>query len=416
LAPSWLMRKTVIGMVAFVLLPWVFGQQTGQTGNPKVNPDNTTPGKVPPPAVRTPSEPQRPELQMPRILYLSGTVVQEDGSPLPMGAVIESSCNGRKKTVASVDPTGHFNFQTGGINDFSSVMPDASDDPSFGLPNPFENGDQRLPGQPAAANMTPVFSMTGCELRARLAGYRSSAVILQGPYDMGQVDVGTILVSPIERVAGTLLSVTTLRAPKAAQKALERAQKALKKGNLTEGEKSLNAAVTIYPNYAAAWFVLGRVYQQQQRNDEARKAYEAAVAADDKYVSSYLGLAQLAGSEHKWQEAAEITDRALALDPLDFPEGYFYNSMAYYNLNKLDEAERSAWKTQRLDGLHRYPLVHLMLANILEKKQDRAGAIEQLQKYLKFAPKAADTEQVRTRLEELQKPSKLLVDKQPPRP
>jgi tetratricopeptide (TPR) repeat protein len=212
------------------------------------------------------------------------------------------------------------------------------------------------------------------------------------------------------------VSVTNLRAPKSAQKAMERAQKALQKSNLAEGEKNLNMAVEIYPEYAAAWLALGRVYQKQERNEEARKAYSAAIAADDKYVNSYIGLAQLAGLERKWQEVAEITDRALALDPLDLPEGYYYNSLAYYNLNKLDIAEQSALKAQRLDGLHRYPLIHLMLANMLEKKQDSAGAIDQLQKYLKYAPRAKDAEQVQARLEELQKSAKLLADKDPVRP
>jgi tetratricopeptide (TPR) repeat protein len=217
-------------------------------------------------------------------------------------------------------------------------------------------------------------------------------------------------------VPGTTVSITNLRAPKSAQKAVERAQKALQKSNFAESEKNLQMAVGIYPDYAFAWLTLGRVYQQQARNEEARKAYSAAIAADDKYVNSYIGLAQLAGIERKWKEMADITDRALALDPLDLPEGYYYNSLAYYNLKKLDIAERSAWKAQGLDGLHRYPLVHLMLANMLERKQDSTGAIDQLQKYLKFAPQAKDAEQVRARLEELQKSAKLLADKDPVRP
>jgi tetratricopeptide (TPR) repeat protein len=353
---------------------------------------------------------------MPRVFFLTGKVVREDGELIPIGALVESNCSGRVKTVATVNANGSFSFQFGGFNEASDILPQASDDSPFSTGNPFGNPNERQLDPFSPASMTSSFGMNGCELRVRLSGYRSSAVILQGPFDIGPVDVGTILLSPTSRVPGTTVSITNLRAPKAAQKALERAQKALQKSNLAEGEKDLNMAVTLYPEYAAAWLALGRLYQRQERNEEARKAYSAAVAADDKYVSSYIGLAQLAGLERKWQEVADLTDRALALDPLDLPEGYYYNSLAYYNLNKLDPAERSAWKAQRLDGFHRFPLVHLLLANLLEKKQDAAGAADQLQKYLKFAPDAKDAEQARVRLEALRKASKLLADKQAARP
>jgi tetratricopeptide (TPR) repeat protein len=348
---------------------------------------------------------------MPRIFFITGNVVREDGEPIPLGASIESNCNGRVKTVATVDPHGGFSFQVGGMNEPSNIIPQASDDAPFGT---FGSASERAFDPFSQSNATSQFALNGCELRARLSGYRSSVLILQGPFDIGQVHAGTILLSPTARVPGTTVSITNLRAPKSAQKAMERAQKALQKSNLAEGEKNLVAAVEIYPDYAAAWVLLGRIYQQQERNEEARKAYSAAIAADDKYVNSYIGLALVAGIERKWQEMADITDRALALNPLDLTEGYYYNAMANYNLNKLDLAEQSALKAQRLDGLHRYPTVHLMLANMLERKQDSAGAIDQLQNYLKYAPQAKDAEKVRTRLEELQKSK--LADKEPGRP
>jgi hypothetical protein len=42
------------------------------------------------------------------------------------------------------------------------------------------------------------------------------------------------------------------------------------------------------------------------------------------------------------------------------------------------------------------------MANILTRKNDKAGAMEELRNYLKFAPKADDADAVRARLKEME--------------
>jgi hypothetical protein len=88
----------------------------------------------------------------------------------------------------------------------------------------------------------------------------------------------------------------------------------------------------------------------------------------------------------------------------------------FLRLNEMDAAESSARKTQRLDGQHRFPQVHLILADIFQSKHDIAGTVEQLQSYLKFAPEASNAEKIRSRLQELESSSKNLADKQPEHP
>ena len=91
------------------------------------------------------------------------------------------------------------------------------------------------------------------------------------------------------------------------------------------------------------------------------------------------------------------------------PEGYYFNAIAYYNLSKLDLAEKSARQEQRLDSKHQFPRVHLILANILARKQDTAGSIKEMQDYLKVAPNASDADYVRARVQEKEKLSKVSV-------
>jgi tetratricopeptide (TPR) repeat protein len=310
-----------------------------------------------------------------------------------------------------VDLGGYFSFQVGDNNRMSNLLPDASDE-SMGGSSLFGRSMQS-PGSFSGPDLNPAIGLIGCELRAALGGYRSSTVILGSDTSVGQVDVGTILLQPIARVPGTLTSATNLGAPKAARKALDRAQKAFQKNKLEDAEKNLKAAVEIYPKYAAAWLGLGQVYGRTQRMAEAREAFTNAISADDKFVRPYIELARLAAMEKKWREVADATDRALSLDPLDFPEGFFFNALAHYQLNERDAAERSARKALRLDSQHRIVQAHLLLANILEQKKDFEGAMEQLRLCLEFAPKAPFADSARARLEELERTSKAVASKQP---
>lgn len=220
---------------------------------------------------------------------------------------------------------------------------------------------------------------------------------------MGQIDVGTIVLHPIAKVPGTTVSVVSMQAPKDAKKALGRAEKSFKNKRFDEAEKNLKTAITAFPRYATAWLALGQLYQQWHRTEDARNAFSKAVEADINYVNPYIELARLAAVEQKWRDVADITDRALALDPLDFPEGFFLNSLANYSLGNPDAAERSARRAQRLDSLHRFPQAHLILASLLSRRGDVTGEKEQLRLYLKYAPGTPHAARIESRLEELER-------------
>ncbi len=406
-----LVSRFVSGILFLLMaLPCALAQSKGSPspgGSPpsKGNNPSNTPSM---PAPTTNPVPQRPNFQT---LYITGKVVQEDGTPLPSGAVIERICGNRVKKEAYVSASGSFGFQIGGPQSTNDVMPDASDDTYGG----FGASGNRI-SQPrfgaAGTDSTGPMNLMGCELKADLAGYRSSSIILDGFTPMGNLDVGTILLQPIAKVQGTTISVTDMQVPKQAKKEVERATKAVQKKNLEEAENDLKLALTTYPGYATAWYKLGMLYFVQKRNADARDAFTKAIAADSKYVNPYIQLARINGLEQKWQDVAEITDKALALDSLDFPEGYYYNSIAYLFLGKLDIAERSARKAQRLDPLHRFPKTNLLLADILEKRNDVAGSIEQLQGYLKITPPPSDAEDVRLRLQKLEESTHTLAGNQ----
>jgi tetratricopeptide (TPR) repeat protein len=239
-----------------------------------------------------------------------------------------------------------------------------------------------------------------CEVRAQYPGYRSTSARMKAGSIWGYTEIETILMYRIDRVQGTSVSLISMLAPKEARKAVERATKALKKEKYNEAQALLKSAIGIYAENAEAWYMLGETYYLQNRNREARDSYTKAIAVDKIFVRPYLRLARFAMTDGDWKSGVDLTDEALRLDPIAFPEAYYLNALANFNAENLEAAERSARKGQRLDFDHQYPQMHLILANILSIKQDAAGSMEEMRKYLKAAPKAEDAILVRARLEE----------------
>ncbi len=346
-----------------------------------------------------------PEIRRP--IFLSGKVVLEDGTPPPDSVVIERVCNGTPRPEGYTDSKGRFSIQLGRD---SHMVTDASvGSEAAGLGRDTGMGGGGFGGMQSAGSRDPFGGMSerdliGCEVRASLPGYRSDVVMLSGRRMFDNPDVGTIVLRRMGNVEGSTVSITNLNAPKDAKKAYENGRKEIGKKKWANAQKQLEKAVQIYPEYASAWFELGRSFEQQDKVAEARDAYQKALAADAKFINPYLQLAGLAARENKWQEVADTTDRVNKLNPFDFPAAYFYNAIAQYNLQNLDAAEKSAQEAVKLDTQRRFPKSNHLLGIILAQKGDLAGASKHLKSYLSMlAPGAGETDLVKKQIAEVER-------------
>jgi len=201
---------------------------------------------------------------------------------------------------------------------------------------------------------------------------------------------------------GAVISLTSMQAPKDAKHAYEKGQKAANDKKLPDAEKHLQKAVTIYPQFAAAWSMLGAVHSELNQAEAAYKDYAQAIAADPKFVNPYYGLSVLSMKENKWNEVVRYTDEAIKLNPYAFPVTYLFNAAANYNLGNLDAAEKSARKFVTMDTEHRRPEVALLLGEILARKHDYAGAAAQKRSYLAMSPNAPNSEAVKADVKRLE--------------
>jgi tetratricopeptide (TPR) repeat protein len=236
-----------------------------------------------------------------------------------------------------------------------------------------------------------------CSVTIRLKGYRTAQVTLRND--------ATIVLKHIGLHEGSTVSATALNAPEPAKKAFGKGVNAMTDEKWAAAQKNFEKAVEIDPDYAAAWSDLGEVLQKQSKPAEARAAWEKAVQADPKYIKPYIQLTMLDLEEKRLEDAIAIGGRAVAMNPLEFPELYFYYAAANFNLKRYDVAEANARRATELDNAHEVPRAELLLGTALAAKGDRSGALQHFRKYLEIVPKAQDADQVKRAIAQLEAPA-----------
>jgi Tfp pilus assembly protein PilF len=325
----------------------------------------------------------------PRTVFVSGKVLLQGGGAAQQ-VLIERICSGMVRREGYTNSKGTFQFELGR----NSAERDAS------------QGDSDRMVANKLARSTPAggseIRFDDCELRASLPGFVSSLVPMRVEGDASLVEVGTIVLKKMGGVEGSVVSVTTMAVPKEAREAFDRGRKEGTEKKFDEAVKDLNKAVTIYPQYAAAWSLMAEIHRLQNQFEPARKEYAQALAVDPKFVGPYFGLAAMAVVENKWTEAAQLTDQLLQLNSFAYPMAYFFNAAANLNLGKLDEAERSARKFQEVDKSHSRPDIALLLANILTGKHQYAEAAQLYRDYLSLKPDAPNAAALKNEAQRLE--------------
>jgi TolA-binding protein len=388
-----LMRTHRALSLSFILITCTAFAQVRPTGGGSI-----------PSAPRLPST-STPNTSQAQAIVVRGKVALEGGMAPTEPIAIERICNGTVRREGYTDFKGNFEFQLGQ----GTVERDATESGR----DVFQNSGNRAPtlgpgadygmGMPSnskAGDATRT-ELLGCELRASLPGFRTSSVSLRPDGSSWSLNVGVIVLTRLDSVQGATISLTTMSAPPDARNAYEKGQKEISRRRFSEAEKELTKAVNIYPDFAAAWSMLGEVRRQQSNPATAKQAYLRAIAADPQFVSPYFGMAIVAVHEKNWADVLKYTGETTRLNPSLYPLAHMYNGAANYYLGNLDTAEKSVREFQKLDTDHHNPDSALLLSNILLAKHDYSGAAEALESYLKLVPDAANVAEIKKQLKEL---------------
>ncbi|HXB23024.1 MAG TPA: tetratricopeptide repeat protein [Candidatus Solibacter sp.] len=376
--------RLAVVLSALIFLQLAAGQKGGG-GKGSGSPSTNVP-TIGPPA-------NSPDLTLQRQpIFISGRVLLDGGMAPPEPVLIERVCNGMARREGYSDAKGHFEFQLGQNNGIQDASESSVD--------PLQNTGMMAGTK--AQDSRRMAQLMGCELRAVLPGFHSTNVMMRLEDNFGQLNVGTIFLKRMDNVSGSIISLTTMQAPKDARHAFEKAQKQMAQKKTEDAEKELTKAVQLFPHFAAAWSLLGEIHEGQNQWEQSQTDYTQAIASDPVFVNPYFGLAVIAIHQKKWQEAVKLTGQVEKLNPFAYPVAYLYSAAANFYLGNLDAAEEKARKFESLDTDHRRPDVALLLSNILESKHDYAGAAQMMRTYLERMPNAPNATALRAEANRLE--------------
>ena len=163
---------------------------------------------------------------------------------------------------------------------------------------------------------------------------------------------------------------------------------------LAEAEAEFRRAIEATPSFAPAHTELGKLLLQSGKPEAAITPLRNAIKYDDADFEAHLslGIALLNLKKYDGAEpelvAAAYINRA-AVTP------HYYLGILFVMKDDLDVA-RKAFETARdLKGGKSLPNIHKFLGRIYMKKDMQKEAVQELETYLKLAPKAQDAEKVR---------------------
>jgi tetratricopeptide (TPR) repeat protein len=187
--------------------------------------------------------------------------------------------------------------------------------------------------------------------------------------------------------------------PRAAKKEFELGMREQRDGKCDMRLTHLKKAVALYPRYGEAFTEIARCYLVMNEMAAAEDAFKSAIPFSPGVYAS-VNLATLYTNEGKVDEAQALITPLLRKNPT---EGELYAALAriHFAKGRLPEAEAAALEAHRRG--HRSPDIHLILAKIYEDQGKSGALLTQLQDYLDENPRGAAADQVRRRMEALQR-------------
>ncbi len=189
------------------------------------------------------------------------------------------------------------------------------------------------------------------------------------------------------------VSVRELKIPNKARREYEKGLGSLAKKDLAGSLIHFTKASEAFPDYYEAYYHVGVVETRLGHKNEARRAFQRAIdLSGGRYAWAEFGFGYLLYLEEKPEEAVTIIRRGLEADESS-PVGYLVLGMALLQLNRLDEAERSAHEA--LLRKPNFAQAYLVLADVYARRHEYRAQMQDLDVYLKLEPNGAESEQVR---------------------
>ncbi|HEV7644818.1 MAG TPA: tetratricopeptide repeat protein [Pyrinomonadaceae bacterium] len=188
--------------------------------------------------------------------------------------------------------------------------------------------------------------------------------------------------------------------PAAAQELFSQALENARAGDHIKAIERLKAAILQAPEFALAYNELAAEYVKTGQADQAAQILKEAVEIlpDDLALRLNYGIALL--NQKKFAAAETELRLANQKNSADLPAAGYYLGLALMNQQKIDEAQ-SVFESVIKNGGDKLALAHKYLGGIYWRNKHYREAADELEKYLKLEPKAADAVKIHSTIKEL---------------
>lgn len=195
-----------------------------------------------------------------------------------------------------------------------------------------------------------------------------------------------------ERSAGTI-SADDLNIPEKARSQLEKGAKAFSTGKVEDAIQAIRKAIEIFPRYAQAYNNLGVALTSKGDHTAAGQAFAESIKINERFTPPRINVARLRLKTQDLQGAADSIQKVLELEPKNL-EGLAVAAQVQFFQGRFEYA------LSNISRIHAVPHeefadVHLIAAEVYQKRGDNAMALQECRTFLAEAPKSPRVPQVR---------------------
>jgi len=190
------------------------------------------------------------------------------------------------------------------------------------------------------------------------------------------------------------------RVPVQALAALEKGRAALADKKPNEAITHLQKAISIYPDYFEAAFLLGKIHMDSKQWDKAEDALRRTLKIDPKAVIAMVLLGEVYRRQKKYEEAQKLLEEGLRIDNTSW-EGHYTLGRVYWELKDIPKSGLHIARTIELQP--NLAEAHLLAGNIFIRSGLPQNALIEYEEYLRLSPQGEFSVQVRELVAKLKK-------------
>lgn len=194
----------------------------------------------------------------------------------------------------------------------------------------------------------------------------------------------------------SFVSTSDLGVPRRARKEFDKANELIGKQDVAQAMQKLNKAISIYPAYAGAYNNLGVLYSLLGNQARERESLEKAISLNDHFGLAYLNLGRLNITAGDFSAAETALDKASTFDPAD-SMALILLAWAEFEQGRWEDAIATSHRAHMLGKAHAFG--HRVAARAFEKQRNGAGAVAELELFLREEPSGPRADAARKELE-----------------